>query len=344
MDTSEPSQPAEAAGGSQPPGSDWFDAPDDEGDHPDRRHKPSMRAWIAGGVGAAVLAVGGIVGIHAASSSAQTASSNGAAQGPGGMGQGPGGGQGFGGRGTVGKITKIDGSTLTVAETQMGPPGSSSSSSSSSSTTVTVKTSGSTTVTQTTTGSLSDIKVGDHVQVMGTGSSTAITAVRITDGASDSTSGGGFGGGFGGGTPPGASGSSTNGQSASGQSAQGRSGQSTSGQGQAGGGGFGPGGASGMTGASGTVVSIDGSTITLTATDGSSVTVTTSSSTTVELVTQSSVSKLAVGDTVMVQGTTSGSTVTATEIREGQFGFGRPDDAAGAGAAGGPGGSGSGGQ
>ena len=47
--------------------------------------------------------------------------------------------------------------------------------------TLTVKTSASTTVTEAVQGSLSDIKVGDHVVVLGSSSGSAVTAQQIVD-------------------------------------------------------------------------------------------------------------------------------------------------------------------
>jgi hypothetical protein len=81
----------------------------------------------------------------------------------------------------------------------------------------------------------------------------------------------------------------------------------------------------------GTVTSNDGSTLKLSTPSGSTVTVTTTSSTTVSTVQQGSLSDLAAGQHVVVLGTTSNGTVTATSIREGAMDTG-PGAAGGSGA------------
>ena len=78
-------------------------------------------------------------------------------------------------------------------------------------------------------------------------------------------------------------------------------------------------GGPGMRGAAGTVASINGNTITLTGKNGTTYTVNASGSN-VEKVSPSSVSNIAVGDTLQVSGTTSGGTITAKNIIDGQLG------------------------
>lgn len=290
------------------PHDDWFDAPSspattagayDPAAPPAARAAPAprkrpLRTWVASGLGAAVLGVAAIGGVsyaanHAATTgTAATASADGQGA-PGGMGGGPGGG---GGGGT---ITAIDGSTLTVTLTAMGPQ---SSSSSSSGTATTVVTSSDTTFSTTTTGSLSDVQAGDHVMVMGsTGDDGTVAATAIVDQGTQAVSDG-----------PGAGGAPPSQQS--GSSDQQAPGQQSGGSGQQ----------SGMPGrpTAGTVTAVDGSTLTVSTTDGSTVTVTTSSSTTVSVVHASTLADLAVGDTIRVMGSTgSDGTLTATAVREG---------------------------
>jgi hypothetical protein len=86
----------------------------------------------------------------------------------------------------------------------------------------------------------------------------------------------------------------------------------------------------------GTVQSVDGSTLTVAGLDGTTYTVQTSSDTTVKLnangtMTEGSLSDVAAGDTVRVEGTVDGTTVTADEIHDGDMPFGGPGGAPGAG-------------
>ena len=78
-------------------------------------------------------------------------------------------------------------------------------------------------------------------------------------------------------------------------------------------------GGRGHNGADGTVSAINGNTITLTGKDGKTYTVDASSAS-VKKVADSSVSNIAVGDTLMVNGTTSGTTITAKNITDGILG------------------------
>ena len=88
------------------------------------------------------------------------------------------------------------------------------------------------------------------------------------------------------------------------------------------------GGARGGRGIGGTVASVSGTTLTVTSKAGpnggtaTTYTVDASSATVTKSGATSSVSGIAVGDTVMVQGTVSGTSVTATSISDGQFGKG----------------------
>jgi riboflavin synthase alpha subunit len=74
----------------------------------------------------------------------------------------------------------------------------------------------------------------------------------------------------------------------------------------------------------GTVAGVDGSTLTVTSQDGTSYTVQTSNDTSVVIasngtLSQGSLSDVETGDAVRVEGTVSGTTVTATEIHDGQL-------------------------
>ncbi|MDQ1532653.1 MAG: hypothetical protein QOF28_414 [Actinomycetota bacterium] len=245
-------------------------------------HEPPRgrgRNAIIAGIAVGVIAGAALFGIRTASgnkAAATPAANNGGTQT---QGLGPSGSQRR--PGTAGTISSISGSTLTVK----GADG----------TSTDVNTTSATTVTKSATGALSDVKVGDHVSVNGTGTSTQIAAQRVTDTGSTAPTNGlqggrpGGGGGFGNGGPPnGGNGSGTN----------------------------------TFAGASGTVKSISGSTLTLQTSTGTTVTATTSSTTTVSITTPSTVSALAVGDQVLVVGSTSNNVVTATSIREGSVGGG----------------------
>lgn len=82
--------------------------------------------------------------------------------------------------------------------------------------------------------------------------------------------------------------------------------------------GFGRGGMRGAVGESGTVAAINGNTITLTGKDGITYTVNASSAS-VKKVTTIAVGDIAVGDTLMVSGEKSGTTITAKNIMDGQM-------------------------
>jgi hypothetical protein len=83
--------------------------------------------------------------------------------------------------------------------------------------------------------------------------------------------------------------------------------------------GAGMGRGSGSRGAMGTVSAVNGSTITLTSKNGTTYTVDAGSAT-VKKVVDSSVSSIAVGDTLMVNGSTSGTSITANNIVDGALG------------------------
>jgi ABC-type Fe3+-hydroxamate transport system substrate-binding protein len=90
---------------------------------------------------------------------------------------------------------------------------------------------------------------------------------------------------------------------------------------------------------SGIVASVSNGAFTVTDTGGSTVAVTTSSATRVVVIQPASVANLAVGDTVVVTGTTTNGTVAATSIQGGAAGRGfGPGGPGGPGGSGGPGG------
>jgi hypothetical protein len=154
--------------------------------------------------------------------------------------------------------------------------------------TVTVATSPSTTFTAASTGSPADVKAGDNVTVLGTTSGTTVEAERITDTGSVAPPDGA--GAPNGGPPP----------VVNGPAGDGRGGPP----------------------AAGVVKAVNGSSFTVATTAGTTLTVNTSSSTAVTVVRPSSFAALKVGDEVQVNGTTSGTTVTATNVRVGEAGFG----------------------
>ena len=143
--------------------------------------------------------------------------------------------------------------------------------------------------------------MGDIVRAVGTGSSTEIAAQRIDDTGSANTTPGSAPNGNGrpGGIRPGGNGADGNGNGVN---------------------------------AFGVVKSVDGSAVTITARDGSTVTVTASSSTTVTRAESASASDLKVGDQITVVGDQSNGTISATQIRQGDFGGGPPGGGGGGGA------------
>lgn len=208
------------------------------------------------------------------------------------------GGQSSGGAASAisGTVTKVDNGTLTLQE----KPGN---------TTATVATSATTMVTTFAPGALSDLATGDIVALQGdkTGD-TAFTAKTIY--ALNNTQGGGAGR-----TPGGAG--TTAGTTAAGSPAGGgrnRAGGGTSGSAPTGGA-AGSGLLPGLNGPIGRITKIDTGTLTLQGFDGTTTTVTTSASTSVRMQTPGAVSDIKAGDTVSVQGdTTGGATAPARAI------------------------------
>jgi hypothetical protein len=161
-------------------------------------------------------------------------------------------------------------------------------------------------------GAVSDLKVGDHLTVIGSGSTSQIAAQQITDSGTSASASGPGGGGF-----PGGGG--TGGGGPGGGGFPGGGGEFPGGGGN-GGGSLPSGGTPNFSFATGTVKSVSGSTIVVLSSSGSTSTVTTSSSTTVTTETAGTLADLSVGDQVVVTGATKNGVVTATAIREGTLG------------------------
>jgi len=272
----------------------------------------AAKSWIAAGIVTAVVAIGVVIAISVSGhKSKSNASANGAPSSEQGVTAGR-----FRGRGAAGTITAINGTSFTLERRQATGASGQSAGSSATPTTVTVDTSSSTVYTASVTGALSDLKVGDRILVTGPAGNGTVAATRVVDNG-DQRPGGGAG-------PSGASGFS--GRRSNGPSgASGFSGR-----------GFGASGPSGQAFSGGTITAINGSTITLQTGAGATETVTTSNDTTYTVTKPISFSDLKTGDTVAVTGTTSGSTITATQVRKGDLttgGFG----VGGGGFGGGPG-------
>jgi hypothetical protein len=262
--------------------------------------KHSWRTWVAVAAAAVVVGAAAIFGLNAASSSDSsnaTTSDQGtaanAAEGSGGTQDAAGQPGGLTARpGGFGTIAEIDASTLTI-EDESGAS-------------TKVLTSDSTTVTTAEVGTADDIKVGDTVTVIGTGSTTEIAATRVTNDGTASTDAGGPGGPGGmAGAPPGAG---------TGQRPDG------AGRGNLMPGGQPPGAAGDMAMTRGVVQSVGDGTFNVEGMDGTSVKVTTSSSTTVSIAKNATVSDLEVGDQIVVIGSQADGTITATSIRQGAGG------------------------
>jgi Domain of unknown function (DUF5666) len=281
--------------------------------------KPSWRTWVAVGASAAVVGAAAVFCISAATSSdssdAATSSQAPAAgnqTGGAGATQGQQGGPGPDGRlGGFGTIATIDGSNLTIKDRN--------------GTTTKVVTSSDTSVTKSVTGSLADVKIGDTVMVVGTGSATEIDATRVTDDgkvSAEDDARGGPGGFDRNGGPPNGAGQMPNGQPPTGQGPNGQF--------------RGPGsdGTSNTAATRGVVQSVGDRSFTISGLDGTEVKITMSDSTEVSVAKKATVADLAVGDTVMVRGEESDGTITATSIREGALrgGFGGPPPGASPGA------------
>lgn len=272
--------------------------------------RPAWLSWVIASAVTLVTVVGVMLvldrfgGSDATASNEATAQSRGSGQaqgqGPGGQGGGP--GAGFGGFGTFGEVTGIDGDTLTVAT--QGRDGASG--------TATVVTSSETTVSETVDGTLADIIVGDTVVVIGEQTDDGITAQSINVGGgamSGGFPGGGFPGGGGGGPGGGIptdlptdiptdmpTGMPTNGMRPQG----------------------GPGG--GFT--AGEVVAVTDASLTLQTEDGETVEVTAASDVTVRVTEDRAVSDIEVGDTISAMGETVDDQIQATSITIGELGFG----------------------
>lgn len=269
--------------------------------------KRGLKQWAVAGIVAALIAVGAGAGITVLGDTDDTASVSAtasteqagatAANGQAGQSRIP------GGPGTRGTITAIDDSSLTVEATDQSGVTS----------TVTVETTDDTAVTESVEGSLADVAEGDHVMVMGSTTDAGVTAERVVDNGDLEISGpgGGMGAPPSGAQPP--TGSPDGSTSSDGEVTGGSvpSGQPPVGA---------PGGMGGGTAGTVTAVSTDG--FTVETGDGSSVKVSVTADTTISITKVLKVSDLAKGDTVMVVGATTDSTVTASTIRRGELGAG----------------------
>ena len=279
---------------------------------------PTAKTWVIGGVAAAVIAAGAIIGLQATSSDSgtvdtaaaqgdQSADQTGQAtrqsdQGAGANGQG----RRLGPPGTFGTISQIEGSGFTVT----AEDGTSSK----------VTTSDDTTFSSNDEGTTADLQVGDNIRAMGSGTSSALTADRVVD-SGDVEPTDGFGGGPGGGTPPAGRTPPDGVELPEGftppDGVDLPEGVTPPDGGTGGNGQFAV--------VSGTIAAIDGATVTVTLSDGGTATVTLGASTTVTVTKAITFADLADGDTVQVRGETGDDgTVVATVVTEGATSFGGP--------------------
>ena len=244
---------------------------------------PALRNWIVTGVLAIAFMVAAIAGVNLlagtsasqATESVTTTSTNKtsttadrpAARQP---------------NGVAGRITAIDGSTITISSP--GPkPKDSDAASKPEMTTFTVATSASTSVSKVTDGVVGDLSKGDTIVVDGVDSNGTIAAKRIHQTDIE--------------RPDGPPAGKAKGQEQNGGQTP-RPGRPTI----------------------GTITTVSGSTITVKTLTGATVKVTTASDTKVSVIEKSSISELAKGDTSRVKGTVSGAKVAATAITEGPLG------------------------
>ncbi len=265
--------------------------------------KQSWKTWLAAGTIAVLIAGGGgyVISKQSDDASAVGVSATDApsdvAGGAAGRGQ-----RSPGGQGTSGTVTAIDGTTLTIEIAATDAIDAS---------TLTVTTTADTTVTATVDGTASDLAVGDNILALGTtaddGTVTATGIIDNRDQELTDTRGG---------PPPAGAGNAPAGEAPSGDDAAGTppAGARADGpraQGRA------PGG--GAEGTSGAISAIEGDRVTVETADGSTVTVVLAADTTVTLTEVVSLDDLAEGDTVVVTGTVTESTVAATAIRKGDL-------------------------
>lgn len=273
---------------------------------PEESPPASRPAWFAWAVGAGIVAIA--VGAFFVTKAVAGGGSSPAAASTGNSNSNAGNGSSFQSRfpGASGRITAIDGSTLTLQDRQNRS--------------VKVTTTGGTRVTLEKTVAVSDIAKGDRISVTGKRSGTTIAATRVAIADLQATAPDGNGA-QGGATPGyGPQGFGPNGfggrQRGEGPPVTDANGNPT---------GVAPDVTNGRTRgdfAFGTVTSIVGDKITISGFDGSSITVTTTSSTTVTKNVPGSFSDLEVGQNVRAIGTTgSDGTVAATSISEGADGF-----------------------
>jgi hypothetical protein len=256
-------------------------------------HKPVWKSWAAAGVVAAAFVGGGILAVTLAGHGKDSPAVQTASASPQTQTYGGPNGNGPNGGGRFDGRFGGRGAQGKITAVKGSTLTLDSTDFSGATTTMTVTTTADTKVTETVAGSVSDIAVGDNVFVVGESTGSAVTATNIVDNGERTT----------------VFRNRANGQ---------------------GGPGFaGPGGRGSFT--AGAVTSVDGSTITIKTVAGDTVTVSTTADTKVTVTKTIKLSDLAVGDTVRVNGTTTGTTIAADAIEKGELGFGlggglrRPD-------------------
>jgi hypothetical protein len=176
----------------------------------------------------------------------------------------------------VGKVTAVSGTTISIESRMMNQ---------SASTTYTVNASSATIMKANATSTVSSIKVGDEVLVIGTVSGTTVNATLIRDGMIMNRGDKGRGGPWNASSTPGFMG---NGQPVIG----------------------------------GTVSAVSGNTITVNTSSNVTYTVDASSAKIIKGATTSAITSVAVGDNVFIQGPVNGTTVSATTVIDGRAGAG----------------------
>jgi hypothetical protein len=290
-DPSTPDEPPAASSPSGDAAEDPSTAPGPEPEAPAARPSAGWRSWAVAGAAAGVVVVAGIFltrgkgddGTPVQASASQGQTSDGGGQG----------GLALAMRGAQGKITKIDGPTLTLSATDRDGATS----------TVTVTTDEDTTFTDVVDGTAADVHRGDHVLVLGAVADGKVTAQRLTDNGDQDLADGfqrrGTGNGGGDLAPPGGF-----------SPPEGFIPPEGAGDGQA------------LGGATfGTVTQVDGDEITVSTQGDQSVVVTVDGDTEITVTKDISLDDLETGDEVRAEGERDGDTVAADAIRRGEGGF-----------------------
>jgi len=270
--------------------------PPPEGPEPTSPKKPSARTWTAAGALAALVVVVGVVLLSRGGSddpdttTAESSEDDAPGFGP----------AGASGRGALGEVTAIDGSTLTV---ESAVP-------SESTTTLSVVASAETVITESVDGTIADLAVGDSLVVIGEETEAGVTATSVVEG-------GGLGAGFGGGAP-GAGGAPPEGEAPEGFEPLADAQPPADGEVPEGAEpGDGPDGAPPGGFTTGEIVSIDDTGLMVETEGGEQVQVTVSSSTSVAVTVERTLADIAIGDSISASGETDGTVVTAETIQIG---------------------------